>query len=424
MKVRLVHWFWAGLIGFVYALNIEANEISGLVINSGEVQYDGKKIVLVDNVHVEHGLGKITTDHFSIESIEKKNKARSSFSILNMSGNVFIELSGGGTLSCDKAEVDCGNLKGFFFSSPGSANVTYKSSLGEGPLDFPKPSFVLNSELMSMKLVREAEKSSKSRKTLVQDIEALHQVKLEYNKKYVLLADRAFYQRIPISGQSNTAGLLTMSMEGTDFVCLLSMVNEDYVRAKKVELDTIRQQLSLKDVYGLLSMEGEDAADHRWNFTADQLILSDSEQFLQFIGNVCVKDQAGEVYANEMWVNYEKKNRQLVPLKIILKGNVRLINRFNGHIKDPASILHYALAECVEYFPDKQEVLLTGTKTDQVLFFDQPNHLQVSAQSLRIIYDSQTKKESIQGIGQVRFKFMDRELNQLKTQFDLGGVIN
>ncbi|MDP1879591.1 MAG: hypothetical protein Q8K60_01465, partial [Parachlamydiaceae bacterium] len=134
---------------------------------------------------------------------------------------------------------------------------------------------------------------------------------------------------------------------------------------------------------------------------------------------VYIDDELGELYADEVRVNYDWVNHELVPSKIELKGNVRLLNRFDGHVQESASILHYAIADQIDYFPKTFEMLLRGNEKSQVLFFDKVNQIQMSASSLKISMNPTTRKEFIQGIGDVRFTFLDQELEQIKKRFHL-----
>lgn len=128
----------------------------------------------------------------------------------------------------------------------------------------------------------------------------------------------------------------------------------------------------------------------------------------------------GEISADQVQIVYEKGQQLMQPKKINLMGNVQLFNRFNGHVQESSSVLQYALADQMEYFPNSQDMLLTGKNGNRVLFFDKINSLQMSAPGLKIHLDKSTHKESVQGIGDVRFTFIEQEFNQLKARFRIG----
>ncbi len=132
---------------------------------------------------------------------------------------------------------------------------------------------------------------------------------------------------------------------------------------------------------------------------------------------VLFDDLMGEMCADQVQMIYEKHDQQFQPKQINLIGNVQIFNRFNGHVQESSSVLQYALADELEYLPESQDMLLTGKNGNRVLFFDKINSLQMSAPALKIHFDKTTHKESVQGIGDVRFTFIEREFNQLKERF-------
>jgi hypothetical protein len=78
------------------------------------------------------------------------------------------------------------------------------------------------------------------------------------------------------------------------------------------------------------------------------------------------------------------------------------------------AFLEYALADVVEYSPQTKEVQLSALNKGRVLFFDKVNNLQISAPALKIKRDAVTQKDSIQGVGDVRFNFVKHELDKMK----------
>jgi len=68
---------------------------------------------------------------------------------------------------------------------------------------------------------------------------------------------------------------------------------------------------------------------------------------------------------------------------------------------------------------DSQEMILKANRNARVLFYDKVNNIQVSADTLKVNRDPHTNKESIKGTGDVRFTFVQQELDQLREQFNL-----
>ena len=137
---------------------------------------------------------------------------------------------------------------------------------------------------------------------------------------------------------------------------------------------------------------------------------------------VFIEDAWGEMYADRIQLHYDWKNERLTPENLLLEGNVKLLNRFDGHTQETGSILQYALADKVEYALIKNEILLSSYGKERVLFFDKVNKLQMSAPSLKITYKIGEQHPIIQGIGDVRFTLIEKEFEQIKEQFRSKGL--
>lgn len=157
--------------------------------------------------------------------------------------------------------------------------------------------------------------------------------------------------------------------------------------------------------------------DHEHQKISLQGLLSLSWDEVDESKQVYVEDVLGEMYADRVEMEYTWQDQEFVPEKILLLGHVRLLNRFDGHLEESGSILHYGLADSVEYHPKNQEMILLGTKGHRVLFYDKVNNVKMSAPSLKIKHDMKLHKDSIQGIGDVRFTFIEKELEQIKQRF-------
>jgi hypothetical protein len=131
------------------------------------------------------------------------------------------------------------------------------------------------------------------------------------------------------------------------------------------------------------------------------------------------EDPMGKIHADAVQIDYEHGDQEISPTKIVLSGHVQLLNSFSSHSEDKNSILQYAIADTVQYFPQTKEMILSATDRKRVLFYDKINNLQVSAPELKIKRDSKVKKDTIQGIGDVRFTFVGHEFEQLCERFCL-----
>lgn len=134
--------------------------------------------------------------------------------------------------------------------------------------------------------------------------------------------------------------------------------------------------------------------------------------FLSGNPQVTYTDSIGAVYADRAQVDYQEIDGSLQATKVTLFDNVHLINL--GTAENPA--YQYALADVVFYYPQEKLMVLEG-HTSRVLFFDKLRDMQLSAPSVRAQRDPVTHKESVQGVGAVRFIFGPEELERIKERF-------
>jgi lipopolysaccharide export system protein LptA len=132
---------------------------------------------------------------------------------------------------------------------------------------------------------------------------------------------------------------------------------------------------------------------------------------------VYFEDPMGDLYADQVHLHYSHQEHTFTPTQLILSGHVKILNRFNGHVQESSSVLHYALADHVEYQPLSKEMALSSQNGKRVLFLDKVRGLQMSAPSLKIKRAIGDQKDSIQGIGDVRFTFMKQESQSFHEHF-------
>ena len=129
------------------------------------------------------------------------------------------------------------------------------------------------------------------------------------------------------------------------------------------------------------------------------------------------QDDMGEIYADKIVIKYALVNNVPAPTRMILEGHVHLMNRCAIDAEGP--YLQFALADRVEYKAEAKEVHLSAKGKGRILFFDKLNNLQVSAPGLKIRRDQVTNKDSVQGIGNVRFSFVEKEFAEMNKYFHL-----
>lgn len=143
------------------------------------------------------------------------------------------------------------------------------------------------------------------------------------------------------------------------------------------------------------------------------------DELVQEEMQLALQDQKGDIFADKALIKYEIDDENWVPNKIVLRGNVRIYHRLPVAYNDLHKIQQYVLADRVDFWPKTHEMLFKAAPAKRVLLFDSQNELEVSAPSLKIVRDVATKKESIQGMGDVRFHLNDLEIEELKKKFSL-----
>lgn len=146
------------------------------------------------------------------------------------------------------------------------------------------------------------------------------------------------------------------------------------------------------------------------HLNCDHVFLDYTKMTSHFTGSpqIAYFDERGEVWADEAFIDYIEVEGSIKPTKVRLVDNVQLMYVENDQ---------YALADLVTYYPDEQLMILEGKENMRVLFFDKQRNMQLSAHTVRALRNPETNKDSIKGVGDVRFVFRQEELSKLKEQF-------
>lgn len=191
------------------------------------------------------------------------------------------------------------------------------------------------------------------------------------------------------------------------------------LRAIETDRDTILNFIYEKDGFShTLSCYGPMRIDHRTMKTTFESPVSPNGAITED-KQVLFQDAKGEIRANQAIVEYGYVEKKLAPQKIILIGNVKISQQLSSGEDGAKPALQYILADRVDFVPLTKEMTFTATPGNRVLFFDKSNDFEVSAQSMKIVRDKATKKETIQGAGDVRFSLADHEFDQLRRRFSL-----
>lgn len=132
---------------------------------------------------------------------------------------------------------------------------------------------------------------------------------------------------------------------------------------------------------------------------------------------VFFKDAKGEIRADRGMIKYDYAGQRMILVRIVLQGNVKLADVLEQTEGSQAKTNQYILADRVDFIPETKEMIFKADQGRRVLLFDKENHLEVSASMLKLFRDKATRKETVQGMGDVRFSFVDGELDQLRRHF-------
>lgn len=179
------------------------------------------------------------------------------------------------------------------------------------------------------------------------------------------------------------------------------------------QIDYFERQTGKKHI---VKCQGNMIIDHEASHVFLESPKDASGHFIKDL-QVSLEDRQGEIYADTVHIDYLNAPQGFILSKIILEGNVRLLNRSAAGDEDQGKFLQYALADKVEFYPEKHEMFLQAKEKKRVLFLDKKNSLQISAPALKINRGGDASKDSIQGIGDVRFSFIEQEFEQFKERF-------
>ena len=197
-----------------------------------------------------------------------------------------------------------------------------------------------------------------------------------------------------------------------------SIEGKKQLQRVQAEGQTILTYLDAGRMLHTLTSYGRLLADHIRGRTMIEAPRDSQGRFIEG-RQVHFQDALGMIDGDKVTLIYDMRDQNLIPKKFIIEGHVHIRNQFAADPDTNVLPLQYALADVVEYIPETKEMLLASRENPRVLFFDKVNNIQVSAPSLRVKRDPLTQKESIQGTGDVRFTFVERELEQLKKEFGI-----
>lgn len=346
---------------------------------AGHVEMKDKQILMHSGVRIDQEFGSLRAERVE-GSIGGQNMPVS----LQCHGAVELKIKEGGVLKSPFVMIDSTTHLAECFSQNG-ARVSYEDPDGD---------YRLQSDKLQLEFMEKA--------PWVQRIIAEGDVECLSSKGDSLRGSRAIME----------GHLEAVKLEGP---CRLRTASGEEVASAFAEVDLKAKQATLTGK-SVLSIYGEDPRTIRAfgtvQLSKDRLTIESPvengkvPETLQ----VHLEDRKGDIYADKAELLYEEIKGKMVPQKLILTGNVRLIYQS-----------HYALADRGEVDFAKRELYLQAVNRKGVLFYDQLNKMQASAPGMKVTIDPQTDQVKMQGIGTMRLQFKEEEYLEFKKRFLIDG---
>lgn len=116
-------------------------------------------------------------------------------------------------------------------------------------------------------------------------------------------------------------------------------------------------------------------------------------------------------YADNASIEYSVVDDSIEPSLLNLKGNIRLFSH------DPLKPPRFGSADRLTYSLTTRTLILSADPGKKVLFWDETQGMRLSAPEVHIVYDAETKQQSVKGIGAVQFSFTPEEQSKLQQLF-------
>lgn len=440
-----------------HASLVEANykplDAEPLRLCSNEAVYSSKQLSLNGNVQFQHSLGIAQAQKADIHADEQ-----SQITAIQLHNSIVFNLKDGSKLMAESADIDCLTRKAWFYGNS-DAKVQY----------FGVDELFLESASMNIAW----DKGISARK-MVKTLNAEEEVVIYYRGNIEAFGDFACYSaneivlkshkeenpcKVIMDKQNHVLAkhiILNTCEKKALFHHPYGFLNREKEKvlfsAKIMEWDEKEMQLILKEsveieepAIGVLKTngpvslifkddagrkrvariecEGEslfvhtDAKEEEHELATAGKLIIDHENSLVTIASkegekITYKDHHGHIMANNASLRYSQ-DKKIILEKMFLDGDICIVNQV-ADMRD--SLTQYILADLGEYtFADKE--LTLSEKESRVLFYDKINQIELSAPVLKIKRDAITEKDSIKGVGDVRFVFAAQELEKIKHRF-------
>lgn len=416
---------------FIFFILCLKHVLEALSVTSDYAEYSGSTCTLQGNVVVRHALGTLFSDR--VELLSKSQNGKAAFDQGLFEGNVKVEFANGNILWCQKAELDntLGWLEAYQDVHFSHEDLLFHADIATYQTDLKK----FSQELTGHIFLKKIESNGKCRVTQANDKEIdAESIDIDISKKQIAFTDAqgAIQLKNPntahllFSGKKilwdELSGILSIAEDASLQLDNLASVQANKTLKMQLQATEEKKELQWIETEGQTKIVFNDKEQKKHTLlTPYNLLIDPKAKKISSASTsneqILFQDSSGEIYTNAFTIFYKDLNHRFELTNLLLEGNVKIFNREAFDAETSKANIEYALADRVDYFPETKEMSLSSFGKNRVLLFDRINNLEVSATSLKIKRDETTKRESIQGTGDVRFSFIKQEIDELKKQF-------
>lgn len=395
-----------------------------LEIRASNVAFDGKEMTLKGNAYIKNNLGNISAENVLLSFLKDTKKRQFDFlqnvNEITADQNIFLDYTGKFFVTADHAIFQRNNqISNTEESLALPGRITLFSDLHEGQLCnvYNRNGSNIYAETIRIDTIKRELAFTHPRGTLANIAKNDEGKSIEFSADFLIWDEQTERLVMQKNVKINQPGIGLLQNQEEVSILLNTIDGKKNLHtidaAGSSTLTHNREGFShILKCFGLIKVDHQKMEAKLYSpKNADGFIFEDKQ--------VVFEDPKGEIFANNALIQYSEVEGEIVPSKIVLAGNVKISNRLVSPNDATKTVLQYILADRVEFFPRSKEMILKGTAGRRVLFFDKVNTLQLSAPQLKIIRDKATKKETVQGIGDVRFSFIEPEFEQLRKRFSL-----
>lgn len=435
-------------------------------VSSTTAAYDGNALVLKGHVVLDHSLGKMTADQASLERQDAGKEFP--FSLIHLTKDVLLSLKNKSEIQCQEAQLDFTALTGTLSSQD---KVIFTKEL----FRLMSPLIELN---ISKKEEKDFEiETMHAKNSVIIDYASNFTLRADhafYHKDNQITAhpkDENTFCHLTHQGDQIDAtsvdfdlprSLLTLhNPKGTLVSCLVPNVQkgEIHFTCKDLVWNHLKNLLILKgevhiDETSLGTLTSEDelhlVQTKQKGKRVTTAILAKGNTMLQYtvpetktahtlvshgalyidrdklqaiiespvvdgkIANeqqIHYEEEEIAIHADKAAIEYTLEGTRLLPVSMNLKGNIRLFSH------DPNKPLRCGIADRLSYSPSTRTLILAANPGKKVLFCDEEQALRITGHEIHITQDPETKKQTVKGIGNVKFSFSTDEDTLLKHIF-------